>query len=70
MNDQTRHGIDEVISENHAKKYKLDTRKKFEKWLEECPVMYANDSNPILDLDRGDPDIIFYKFKITKRRGK
>ena len=65
MNDQTRHRIAEVISENHAKKYEADTRKKFEKWLEDCPVMYANNSNPY-----GDPNIVSYKFKITKRRGK
>tara|TARA_R110001599_G_scaffold256498_1_gene456750 strand:+ start:669 stop:869 length:201 start_codon:yes stop_codon:yes gene_type:complete len=66
MNDQTRHGIDEVISENHAKKYKIDTRKKFEKWLEECPVLYANNDIPF----GNDPDIVSYKFKITMRRGK
>jgi hypothetical protein len=66
MNDQTRHRIAEVISENHAKKYKIDTRKKFEKWLEECPVLYANNDIP----NKNDPDIISYKFKITMRRGK
>tara|TARA_R110002020_G_scaffold10079_3_gene39114 strand:+ start:345 stop:539 length:195 start_codon:yes stop_codon:yes gene_type:complete len=64
MNDQTRHGIDGVISENHAKKHQADTRKKFEKWLEECPVMYANNNIP----NENDPDIVSYKFNLTKRR--
>jgi len=64
MNDQTRHGIDGIISENHAKKHQADTRKKFEKWLEECPVMYANNNIP----NENDPDIVSYKFNLTKRR--
>jgi|TARA_R110000822_G_scaffold2852_4_gene13250 hypothetical protein len=63
MSDQTRYGIDEIISENHAKKYQADTRKKFEKWLEECPVMYAH-------IEFMDENIVSYKFKITKRRNK
>ena len=40
MTDQTRWGIDEVMSQNRAKKYENETRKKFEKWLEQCPVEY------------------------------
>ena len=64
MSDQTRYGIDGIISENHAKKHQADTRKKFEKWLEECPVMYANNNIP----SENNPDIISYKFNLTKRR--
>ena len=44
-------------------KHQADTRKKFEKWLEECPVMYAH-------IEFMDENIVSYKFKITKRRNK
>ena len=61
MADQTKHGIPDVITENHAKKYENETRKKFQAWLEECPVMFAN---------RGmdDPNFVQYIFNLQKRR--
>ena len=61
MNDQTRHRIAEVISENHAKRYENETRKKFETWLENCPVMYAS---------RGTDDLnnVQYIFNLQRRR--
>lgn len=62
MVDQTKHGISDVISENHARRYENETRRKFETWLEDCPVMFASEKGS------DDPDIKTYKFKITKRR--
>jgi len=32
--------------------------------VEECPVMYANNNIP----NENDPDIVSYKFNLTKRR--
>jgi hypothetical protein len=61
MNDQTRHRIAEVISENHAKKHENETRKKFETWLEDCPVMYANRGTD-------DPNYVQYIFNLQRRR--
>jgi hypothetical protein len=61
MNDQTRHRIAEVISENHAKRYENETRKKFETWLENCPVMYANRGTD-------DPNYVQYIFNLQRRR--
>jgi len=61
MNDQTRHRIAEVISENHAKRYENETRKKFEKWLEDCAVMYANRGTD-------DPNYVQYIFNLQRRR--
>ena len=37
MVDQTKHGIPDVITENHAKKYEIETEKKFQAWLEVVP---------------------------------
>lgn len=38
MNDQTRWGIGEVITENKAREYENKTKKLFNNWLEKCPV--------------------------------
>tara|TARA_A100001391_G_scaffold103119_1_gene68714 strand:- start:2419 stop:2607 length:189 start_codon:yes stop_codon:yes gene_type:complete len=62
MSDQTKHDIDEVITKNHIKNYENETRKKFENWLEQCPVMFANTTG------FGDPEIKIYKFNLRKRR--
>lgn len=61
MNDQTRHRIAEVISENHARRYENETRKKFETWLENCPVMYASRGTD-------DPSYVQYIFNLQRRR--
>ena len=61
MNDQTRHRIAEVISENHAKRYENETRKKFETWLENCPVMSASRGTD-------DPNYVQYIFNLQRRR--
>jgi len=61
MNDQTRHRIAEVISENHARRYENETRKKFETWLEDCPVMYASRGTD-------DPNFVQYIFNLQRRR--
>jgi len=61
MNDQTRHRIAEVISENQAKRYENETRKKFETWLENCPVMYASRGTD-------DPNYVQYIFNLQRRR--
>jgi len=61
MSDQTKHGISEVISENHARRYENETRKKFQAWLEECPVMFANRATD-------GPNFVQYIFNLQKRR--
>ena len=61
MSDQTKHGISEVISENHARRYENETRKKFQAWLEECPVMFAN-------READGPNFVQYIFNLQKRR--
>ena len=60
MTDQTRWGIDEVMSENRAKKYENETKKKFEKWLKQSPVEYQ------VQLHQ-DEDVLV-TFKIKQRR--
>ena len=60
MTDQTRWGIDEVMSHNRAKRYENETKKKFEKWLEKCPVEYQ------VQLHQ-DEDVLV-TFKIKQRR--
>ena len=61
MVDQTKHGIPDVITENHAKKYEIETRKKFQAWLEECPVMFAS-------REKDDPNFVQYIFNLQRRR--
>ena len=61
MSDQTRWRIPEVISENHAKRYENETRKKFQTWLEDCPVMFAN-------RETDDPNFVQYIFNLQRRR--
>jgi len=61
MVDQTKHGIPDVITENHAKKYEIETRKKFQTWLEECPVMFAS-------RETDDPNFVQYIFNLQRRR--
>lgn len=60
MTDQTRWGIDEVMSQNRAKKYENETKKKFEKWLKQSPVEYQ------VQLHQ-DEDVLV-TFKIKQRR--
>ena len=60
MTDQTRWGIDEVMSQNRAKKYENETKKKFEKWLVQSPVEYQ------VQLHQ-DEDVLV-TFKIKQRR--
>jgi hypothetical protein len=60
MTDQTKWGIDEVVSQNRAKKYENETKKKFEKWLEQSPVEYQ------VQLHQ-DEDVLV-TFKIKQRR--
>ena len=61
MVDQTKNGISDVITENHAKKYENETRKKFQTWLEDCPVMFANRGTD-------DPNFVQYIFNLQRRR--
>ena len=61
MADQTKHGIPDVITENHAKKYENETRKKFQTWLEDCPVMFAS-------RETDDPNFVQYIFNLQRRR--
>ena len=61
MSDQTRWRIPEVISENHAKRYENETRKKFQKWLEDCPAMFAN-------RETDDPNFVQDMINCQRRR--
>ena len=61
MSDQTRWRIPEVISENHARRYENETRKKFQAWLEDCPVMFAS-------RETDDPNFVQYIFNLQRRR--
>ena len=63
MPDQTKKDIAEVISKNHAIRFKNDNRKKFNEWLEKCPVMFASTPN-----DHEDTDIVSYKFNTISKR--
>jgi len=46
MVDQTRPEIMEVHLKNKAIKYNNETIKKFNDWLESCPIVYVDRTNP------------------------
>tara|TARA_R110001599_G_scaffold515_4_gene2271 strand:- start:33 stop:215 length:183 start_codon:yes stop_codon:yes gene_type:complete len=41
MNDQTKHGIDEVIGINKSRTYERNTTQLIAKWINECPVNFV-----------------------------
>jgi len=64
MTDRTRHEIDLIDSANKHIKYKSETIKKFNDWLDTCPIVYVDSTNPYSN----DTHLKKITFNLSKRK--